>query len=52
MGFSDNCVSAALQGHFKALIHLELEALLEPVERSLMYVIFVCLFMKGIITSD
>lgn len=44
MGFSDNCVSAALRGHFKALIHLELEALLEPDEKSLMYVIF-CLFV-------
>lgn len=27
MGFSDNFVSAALQDHFKALIHLELEML-------------------------
>lgn len=45
MGLSDNCVSAALQGYLKALIHLELEALLEPLEKSLMHAIFFCLFV-------
>lgn len=38
-------MSAAPQGQFEALIHLELEALLEPFEKNLMYVIFLCLFV-------
>lgn len=41
MGFSDNCLSAALQEHFMALTHLELETLLETVGKSLVYIIFV-----------